>query len=351
MLQDLLAVAYGESDSSPKPGLVCCWSLKNPTWPERVVYCNSAAMALDFSANSPTQLAVGMLNGTVMICNIQIPNNSSGVLSSSNCPNKHLEPVLQVRWTLQEVSLKAEKEETLISVAADGRICKWFVSNSGLDCTDMMKLRRMKSAKKNMRGNRTETKPENILSALTPGLCFDFHPTESGIYLVGTWEGLIHKCSCSNTQQFMDTYKKHFCPVSCVSWSPLSPDMFLSCSPDWTIQLWRQDVFVPALSFMSARRAALDVKWSPKWATVFGSVHDGQLEIWDLNHSILDPVIVQPAAPWVKMTSLLFTSHTDCIVVGDSVGKVTVYLLKNMNIGEGNQVDVLEDIVRSAASR
>lgn len=52
----------------------------------------------------------------------------------------------------------------------------------------------------------------------------------------------------------------------------------------------------------------------------------------------LDPVIVQPAAPWVKMTSLLFTSHTDCIVVGDSVGKVTVYLLKNMNIGEGNQV-------------
>ncbi len=32
LCQDLLAVGYGEFDSSDlKPGLVCCWSLKNPT--------------------------------------------------------------------------------------------------------------------------------------------------------------------------------------------------------------------------------------------------------------------------------------------------------------------------------
>lgn len=53
----------------------------------------------------------------------------------SECPNRHLAPVWQLRWTLQEVSLTGEEEvESLFSVAADGRISKWFISSSGLDC-------------------------------------------------------------------------------------------------------------------------------------------------------------------------------------------------------------------------
>lgn len=54
--------------------------------------------------------------------------------------------------------------------------------------------------------------------------------------------------------------------------------------------------------------------------------------------SSLDPVIVQPAAPGVRMTSLLFSSQADCVVVGDSDGHVTVYQLKNLNVGEQSQV-------------
>ncbi len=53
----------------------------------------------------------------------------------SECPNKHLGPVWQLRWTQQELSLSGEENvEALFSVAADGRICKWFVCNNGLDC-------------------------------------------------------------------------------------------------------------------------------------------------------------------------------------------------------------------------
>lgn len=40
------------------------------------------------------------------------------------------------------------------------------------------------------------------------------------------------------------------------------------------------------------------------------------------------------AAPGVKMTSLLFSRGTDCVLVGDSDGHVTVYLLKNLIVGE-----------------
>lgn len=75
------------------------------------------------------------------------------------------------------------------------------------------------------------------------------------------------------------------CPVNCITWSPLSPDVFLSCSSDWTIQLWKQGRQNPVLGFTSTQTAVWDIKWSPKWATVFGVVNDRQLEIWDLNSS------------------------------------------------------------------
>ncbi|XP_023250538.1 WD repeat-containing protein 78-like, partial [Seriola lalandi dorsalis] len=112
-------------------------------------------------------------------------------------------------------------------------------------------------------------------------------------------------------------------PVNQVAWCPHSPDVFLSCSSDWTIQLWKQDHLKPVLGFTSTQTAVCDVQWSPKWATVFGAVNEEQLEIWDLNWSILDPVSVQPAAAGVKMTSLLFATQTECVLVGDSDGQVT----------------------------
>lgn len=62
------------------------------------------------------------------------------------------------------------------------------------------------------------------------------------------------------------------------------------------------------------------------------------LSIYAPLSSSLDPVIVQPAAPGVRMTSLLFSSQADCVVVGDSDGHVTVYQLKNVSAGEQSQV-------------
>ncbi|XP_033505733.1 dynein axonemal intermediate chain 4 isoform X2 [Epinephelus lanceolatus] len=349
---DLLAVGYGVFDSSnQKQGLVCCWSLKNSTWPERVFHCDSAVTSLDFSSINPNQLAVGMQDGSINIYNVRSQDNKSCVISSSECPNKHWDPVWQLRWTQQELSLTGEeKAESLFSVAADGRISKWFVCNTGLDCIDLMKLKRIHDTKKRTGGTKTEKKTESVQSALTPGLCFDFHPTDSSVYLVGTWEGLIHRCSCSNSQQFLETYRKHHCPVNCITWSPLSPDVFLSCSSDWTIQLWKQGRQNPVLGFTSTQTAVWDIKWSPKWATVFGVVNDRQLEIWDLNSSTLDPIIVQPAAAGVKMKSLLFATQTDCVLVGDSDGQVTVYKLRNISVGQSSQVDILEGIIRSATS-
>ncbi|MED6268174.1 hypothetical protein CHARACLAT_019642 [Characodon lateralis] len=80
---DLLAVGYGETDSiNQKPGLVCCWSIKNPMWPERIIHCDSTVTTLDFSANNPGQLAVGMCDGSISIYSVQNADNKSLFINS-----------------------------------------------------------------------------------------------------------------------------------------------------------------------------------------------------------------------------------------------------------------------------
>ncbi|KAM9789891.1 dynein axonemal intermediate chain 4 [Neosynchiropus ocellatus] len=348
--QDLLAVGYGHFDCRDQAaGLVCCWSIKNSKWPERVITCESAVTSLDFSANNPSQLAVGTQDGSIAIYDLQSPAGAAKLVSSRDCSNKHLGPVWQLRWTRQELSLVGEeKVEALFSVAEDGRVCKWFVSKNGFDCQDLMKLKRLSTIK--AVGNKTRKNTESLLSAHTAGMCFDFHPSDSSVYLAGTWEGLIHKCSCSNNQQYLETYRKHFCPVNNISWSPHAPDLFLSCSSDWTIQLWKQDDTRPLLGFTSSQRAVRDIKWSPTWATVFGAINEEQLAIWNLESSLLDPVVIQSAPSGVKLSCLLF-GQTNCVLVGDSAGQVMLYQLKNLRLDEGRQGMVLEDIISSSVDR
>ncbi|XP_015210909.2 dynein axonemal intermediate chain 4 [Lepisosteus oculatus] len=344
---DLLAVGYGQFDfRDQKSGLVCCWSLKNPMWPERIFHCESGVTALDFSANSANLLAVGMHDGSIAIYSVQ-SKDKTPVIDSSDCANKHTSPVWQVKWIEQEKGTTGEdKGETLISVSADGRITKWYL-RKGLDCIDLIKLKRTRNEKVKKPAGEKERKTEALISRQAPGLCFDFHPKDSNIYLAGTEEGHIHKCSCSYNEQYLETYRAHKGPIYKIAWSPFCPDVFLSSSADWTIHLWRQDLFKPVLGFASTYRAVFDIMWSPKLATVFGAVNEGRVEIWNLGSSILDPIAVSSASPGIKLTSLLFANETDCILVGDSDGQVSVYEMKNLPTGNNTQVNALYDIIGS----
>uniref|UniRef100_H3AVV7 Dynein axonemal intermediate chain 4 n=1 Tax=Latimeria chalumnae TaxID=7897 RepID=H3AVV7_LATCH len=327
---DILAVGYGQFDfKEQKGGLACCWSLKNPVWPERIFHFESGVTALDFSEASPSLLAVGLYDGTVAICNVQ-SNQDTPVLDSSDCNNKHIGPVWELKWIEQDRGTTGDdKGEVLISISADGRVTKWHI-RKGLDSSDLMKLKRTGNEKIRKLPGDKEKKSEAFISRQAPGMCFDFHPKDTNIYLAGTEEGQIHKCSCSYNEQFLDTYKAHKGPVYKIAWSPFAHDVFLSCSADWSIFLWRQDLSKPVLSFYSTTKAVHSIRWSPKSATLFGTVNEGRVEIWDLSVSILDPIVVSSAGPGAKLTTLLFAQTTDCVLIGDSDGQVSVYELENI---------------------
>ncbi|XP_030063051.1 dynein axonemal intermediate chain 4 isoform X2 [Microcaecilia unicolor] len=343
---DLLAVGYGQFEfAEQKEGLACCWSLKNTMWPERIFHCESGVTALDFSAANPNLLAVGMYNGVVAIYNVQ-NNSDTPVLDCSDSVGKHTSPVWQLKWTEQDRVITDDKGEALVSISADGRIARWHI-RKGLDSSDLMKLKRTGTDKYKKLTNEKERKAEAFISRQAPGMCFDFHPKETNIYLAGTEEGYIHKCSCSYNEQFLDSYKAHKGPIYKIAWSPFCHDVFLSCSADWNIYLWRQDILKPILSFSASTEAVHDIKWSPTSALVFGAVNDSRVEIWDLSVNILDPVIVSFANPGVKMTTLLFTKEANCVLVGDSDGQVSVYELRNVSGYKTDQVEALYDIIRT----
>ncbi|KAM9814587.1 dynein axonemal intermediate chain 4 isoform 2-T2 [Syngnathus typhle] len=341
---DLLAVGYGDFKPWSK-GLICCWSIKNLTWPERVYHCHSGITALDFSSTTPDKLAVGMHDGTVAIFSVRNRERRTFLASSIGCKKRHFHPVWNITWARQEMGLSDEDTiESVVSVSEDGRILKWLLCSHGLEGIGMLELRRIQDGIKKAEGNKT--KREGLLvSTATAGLCLDFQPTDPTIYLAGTSEGVVQKCSVSNHHHYLALYRKHLCPVNQVQWSPFSPDVFLSGSADWTIQLWKEDHLTPAMSFTTIQSPVLSVRWSPLWPPVFASIKSEQLEIWDLNASMLDPVIVEPAAQGVQLTSVLFAKASDCILVADSRGNVNFYKIKDLSVGPGKTVPSLERLV------
>ncbi|XP_048076671.1 dynein axonemal intermediate chain 4 isoform X4 [Ursus arctos] len=289
------------------------WNKTNP-WPERIYQSPYGVTAVDFSIGAPNLLAVGYHNGTIAIYNVQ-SNSNVPVLDSSESPLKHLGPVWQLQWIEQDRGT-----------------------------TDLMRLRRT-TASSSKKGGEKEKKGEALISRQAPGMCFAFHPKDTNIYLAGTEEGHIHKCSCSYNEQYLDTYRGHKGPVYKIAWNPFCHDVFLSCSADWGVIIWQQENTNPFLSFYPTTYVVYDVAWSPKSSCVFAVANESRVEIWDLHVSTLDPLIVNVANPGIKFTTVLFAKQTDCLLVGDSDGQVAVYELRNMptalDSGRGDIIDTL----------
>ncbi|XP_072173395.1 dynein axonemal intermediate chain 4-like [Diadema setosum] len=347
---DLLACGYGQFGfTEQKGGLACCWSLKNPEYPERVFNCEAGVTAMDFSASNPNLLAVGLYNGTVAIYNVR-SSSDEPILDSYESHAKHAAPVWQLQWVDKERgSSSDERIEVLVSISTDGRVTQWQI-RKGFESAELMKLKKVakatkKAATPSTPSKDTKEKGEAFISRQAAGLSFDFYPKDSNIYLAGTEDGLIHKCSCSYNEQYLDTYQGHTGPIYKIRWSPFLNDIFLSCSADWSLRLWMQDRLQPVLNFFSSTKAVMDVCWSPSSPTVFGCVNEGAVEIWDLSVNTLDPIIVNVPAPGVKLSCLVFASNSDCILVGDSEGQVSVFQLRCMPPVEEDQTEKLKQLL------
>ncbi|BFY99711.1 hypothetical protein BsWGS_02751 [Bradybaena similaris] len=342
---DLLAVGYGQFEfTNQKPGLVCCWCIKNPKYPERVFTSKQGVTAVDFSAANPNLLAVGYYDGGIAIYNVR-KSVDEPVLDNFAISGKHSGPVWQLRWVEKERGSGEDRTQVLISIGSDGRVCQWSI-RKGLESYDVMKLKKMPTR---MAGKTREKKGEAFVSRYAGGMCFDFHTKDANIYIAGTEEGHIHKCSCSHNEQYLESYQGHTAPVYSIQWSPFVSDIFLSCSADWTMKLWHQDKTRPILSFHSSTKAVNDICWSPWSSTVFACVNEGAVEVWNLASSTLDAVYSLSSMSGVKQTSVSFSQNAQCLLVGDSEGQVTVYEVRNVPVTpKEKQEQSLRDVIKAS---
>ncbi|KAJ7410646.1 dynein intermediate chain 1, axonemal [Pitangus sulphuratus] len=353
-------------------GMVLLYTLKNPSFPEYIYNSPSGVMCLDFNSEHPHLIAVGFYDGNVAIYNLRKETSQPSYKSSAES-GKHSGPVWQANklfdakeikekyktegcyqgqnkdqlsqnslntlpgvfttkkqkigvcwWYFSEkilIQVKWQKDDmdnnsNFFSVSSDGRIVSWTLVKNELVHMDVIKL----SVEGTMQG------PEGLqLQTLGCGTSFDFHKKIDYLFLVGTEEGKIYKCSKNYSSQFLDVFEAHHMAVDTVSWNPFHLKVFISCSSDWTVKIWDHTIKTPMFVY-DLSCAVGDVAWSPYSSTVFSAVTtDGKAHVFDLNINKLQALCTQVVVDGKKnkTTHIQFNPVFPIIIVGDERGLVT----------------------------
>lgn len=187
-------------------------------------------------------------------------------------------------------------------------------------------------------------------------------PGQDHLYLVGTEEGNVHKCSKAYSSDSLTMFAGHTMTVYAVRYNHIHHRMFLSASADWTVRLWdskRTDK--PVMKFdlgdsvgkldlllmpcqllcllllgLTATQRILqcyvtaptcilpdrtiapdldllhpagDIAWAPFSASIFAAVtDDGKVHIFDVAENRLAPLCVQKISK-KKLTKVAFNPN------------------------------------------
>mmetsp|Transcript_3187 Transcript_3187/g.11528 ORF Transcript_3187/g.11528 Transcript_3187/m.11528 type:complete len:710 (-) Transcript_3187:55-2184(-) len=306
---DLLAVSYGNYDFMKQgSGLICVYSLKNTSHPEFMFTTDSGVMCLDFHPQHHALLAVGCYDGTVKVFDVRKKENTH-IFVSDIKTGKHTDPVWQVSWQEEDLA----KDLNFFSVSSDGRVANWIMSKNELKMETVMLLKLVTASSE-------EPDEETSLTGLAGGSCFDFNRMTEHLFIVGTEEGRIHKCSKAYSGQYLETYVGHHMAVYAVRWNPFHPRVFLSCSADWTVKLWDHRCPTPIMSF-DVSTAVGDIDWAPYSSTVFACVTaDGRVLVYDLMVNKHGALCNQKVVKKAKLTHVRFNATEAILLVGDEKG-------------------------------
>ncbi|XP_073511212.1 dynein axonemal intermediate chain 1 [Phyllobates terribilis] len=310
--KDLFAVGHGSYDFMKQTrGLLLLYSLKNPSYPEYIFSTESGIMCLDIHKDHPYLVAAGFYDGNVAIFNLKSDSPQPKCASSAKS-GKHTDPVWQVKWQKDDL----DKNLNFFSVSSDGRVVSWTLIKNELVHTDVIRLSVERSAQDAVEGLQLQTPGS--------GTAFDFHSQIDYLFLVGTEEGNIHKCSKAYSSQFLDTFDAHNMAVDTVRWNPFHPKVFITCSSDWTVKIWEHSVKKPMFVF-DLNSAVGDVAWAPYSSTVFAAVTtDGKVHVFDLSVNKYEALCQQAvvAKKKTKLTHIEFNPIYPVIIIGDDRGHV-----------------------------
>ncbi|KAL7428682.1 hypothetical protein ACHAXM_001375 [Skeletonema potamos] len=334
---DLFAVGYGSYDyMRQSSGIVCCFSLKNTSYPEYIIGVESGVMSLDFHPQHSSLLAIGCYDGSVLVYDIKNRSNTP-IYSSCLRSGKHSDPVWQVRWRHDSHN---GSYFNFYSISSDGKVANWTMSKNELKMEPVMFLKLTSHTNANEKDN-SNLFDQHALSGFAGGSSFDFNTKLDNMFLVGTEEGNIHLCSKAYSGQYIKSYEGHHMGVQAVQWNPFHEDIFISCSADWTVKLWDHNVSQCLLHFDLGDDVG-DVCWSPYSSTVFAAVTtDGKVHVFDLAQNKREPMCSQKVDKRA-LTKAAFNRKEFVLIVGDDAGRViSLKLSPNLRNGVHDSNDVM----------
>ncbi|XP_076042145.1 dynein axonemal intermediate chain 1-like [Oratosquilla oratoria] len=317
---DLFAASYmpGDMTGPESEGMLCLFTLKNPSSPERVFKTNCGITYIQFHPKVRSVLVTGQTDGNVVVYDVRTRADPT-IISSSINTGKHLLPVLQVKW----IPTEAGSDLSFFSLGMDGRVRQWFVHRTSFTCSDVLAF------------PTSETKASNgDKEALQgTGTCLAFHPDDHNIFLVGTDKGTIYQGAVTSTTTAFFHYVGHTAPVRALAWNHHHAKVFISCAADWTVKVWLQ-YHRAALIVLDLGGPVAEVVWAPYSSSVaVAATEDGKVHVYDLFVRKCRPLCVQNIVQRRKVTlvCVAFNRFHPIILVGGHKGHlVTLKLSPNL---------------------
>ena len=347
--KDFFAVGFGSYEFlKAGGGAVACYTLKNSSHPDIVFKSDSGVMCLQFQPDNPNWIAVGFYDGSVAIYDLLVKSADMPIYKSTAKSGKHHDPVWEIKWQKKDM----DDNLNFLTTSTDGRVTQWTVTKTELVAADVIHLRADKSDPSHhavaVVGKEDTVGP---LIAISGGTCFDINHFDSDIFIVGTEDGRLVKCSKAYNSQYVMTYEAHKLGVYAVKYSTHCRNVFLSASADWTVKLWDDTIQQPILMFDLGQSVG-DIAWSPVSSTVFAAVaSDGRVVVYDISVSKFEPICDQAITKNSKLTHLSFNKFRPSLIVGDDIGQVLSFKLSpnlrkiNPNDAQDERLTQILDVI------
>jgi len=304
---DLIVVSYGSFDFNKQGrGYLIYYSLKNPSYPEAVIPSPFGIMALSVHKEKGYLTACGLYDGSVAIFNLK--ESTIGPIFQTKSTNRHTQPIWSVRW----LDYDEEGRYRFCSISTDGQVKMWTLVKNELLGAQLLEL--------------------NSDGRLASGMSIDFHPVDKKIYLCGTEEGELFKCTTSYKSKYLSRFKAHDSAIMSIKWNIFHPDVYATASQDWTLKIWSQKrPQIPLFNF-ELGAPVNDIDWAPFSSTVICGVTEGdnsRAYLYDLNINKYEPLCDQGVSlkKKTRLTQVKFNPQHKIIMVGNDRGTATAFKL------------------------
>eukprot|EP01012_Entosiphon_sulcatum_P025270 TRINITY_DN30588_c0_g1_i1.p1 TRINITY_DN30588_c0_g1~~TRINITY_DN30588_c0_g1_i1.p1 ORF type:complete len:598 (+),score=104.14 TRINITY_DN30588_c0_g1_i1:125-1918(+) len=249
------------------------WDITNPNVPEMDLVPNSPLCCLEYNPKDAHLIAGGSYNGVVQYWDTRHPTTP---VMRSNIEDSHKDPVYDLRWLMS-------KSGEVLTVSTDGRVLIWDIKKMDKPLENEIVVLQPKN---------NEGGPKGILG----GVSLDYDPLVGGPskYMVGTEQGTTLSCNRrgkSPTDKISASFNGHHGPVYSVMRNTFFSKYFLTVG-DWTARIWMDEIRTPMFMTYYHKAYLTCGTWHPVRPGVFLTTRmDGTMDVWDLLFKQNDPVL------------------------------------------------------------